>query len=174
MLNGYRTDLDYKENHLMKSRFEYKVILITGAASGLGPAGAQRVANEGAKLSLVDLNEEGLKETEKLIKSEVPDAEILLITADESKEEDVKKYVDKTVDKFLQLRGCDKTVWIEAKQDLTDVCTTADFEIVLSIHENGVFLGTKHFIQVIKEQGEGSIVNTASVADNRGVGNKSG
>src|SRR5699024_12028511 len=87
MLNGYRTDLDYKENHLMKSRFEYKVILITGAASGLGPAGAQRVANEGAKLSLVDLNEEGLKETEKLIKSEVPDAEILLITADVRSEE---------------------------------------------------------------------------------------
>lgn len=174
MLNGYRTDLDYKENHLMKSRFEYKVILITGAASGLGPAGAQRVANEGAKLSLVDLNEEGLKETEKLIKSEVPDAEILLITADVSKEEDVKNYVNQTVDKFGEIDGFFNNVGIEGKQNLTEVYTSEEFEKVVSINLNGVFFGMKHVLKVMKEQGEGSIVNTASVGGIRGVGNQSG
>ena len=48
----------------MSKRFEDKVIIITGAASGLGQDAAVRVASEGAKLVLVDLNEEALKETE--------------------------------------------------------------------------------------------------------------
>lgn len=63
----------------MAKRFEDKVILITGAASGLGQDAAVRVASEGAKLVLVDLNEEALKETEELIKKENSNAEILTV-----------------------------------------------------------------------------------------------
>lgn len=44
------------------NRLEDKVIIITGAGSGLGQASAVKLAQEGAKLTLVDLNEEGLKE----------------------------------------------------------------------------------------------------------------
>lgn len=158
----------------MNSRFEDKVILITGAASGLGQAGAQRVANEGAKLSLVDLNEDGLKETEKMIKNEMPDAEILLITADVSKEEDVKNYVKQTVDKFGKIDGFFNNAGIEGKQNLTEDYTSEEFEKVVSINLNGVFFGMKHVLKVMKEQGAGSIVNTASVGGIRGVGNQSG
>ena len=50
-------------NIQMSNRFDGKVVLITGAGSGLGQASALQVAKEGAKLSLVDLNEESLEET---------------------------------------------------------------------------------------------------------------
>lgn len=158
----------------MKNRFEDKVILITGAASGLGQAGALRVGNEGAKLSLVDLNEEGLKETEKLIKNQVPEAEVLLITADVSKEKDVKNYVSQTVEKFGKIDGFFNNAGIEGKQNLTEDYASEEFEKVVSINLNGVFFGMKHVLKIMKEQGEGSIVNTASVGGIRGVGNQSG
>src|SRR5690625_6015692 len=84
----------------MSNRFDDKVVIITGAGSGLGQAVALQVAKEAAKLSLVDLNREGLEETKKLILDAVPNAEVLLITADVSKEEDVKNYVNQTVEKL--------------------------------------------------------------------------
>ena len=65
----------------MSNRFEGKVIVITGAGSGLGQASALQVAKEGAKLSLVDLNNASLEETKKLVLEVAPDAEVLLLTA---------------------------------------------------------------------------------------------
>lgn len=59
----------------MNNRFEDKVVLITGAGSGLGQASALQVAKEGAKLGLVDVKKEGLEATEKLIREAVPEAE---------------------------------------------------------------------------------------------------
>ena len=50
----------------MSNRFDGKVILITGAGSGLGRVSALQVVKEGANVSLVDLNSEGLEETKKL------------------------------------------------------------------------------------------------------------
>ncbi len=71
----------------MNNRFEDKVVLITGGGSGLGQASALQVAKEGAKLALVDVKREGLETTEKMIREAVPEAEVLLITADVSKED---------------------------------------------------------------------------------------
>lgn len=54
------------------NRFEDKVVLITGGGSGLGQATAIRLAKEGAKLSLVDLNEKGLEETKQKVLQVAP------------------------------------------------------------------------------------------------------
>ncbi|MDO5360911.1 MAG: SDR family NAD(P)-dependent oxidoreductase, partial [Jeotgalicoccus sp.] len=102
----------------MANRFEDKVILMTGAASGLGQDAAVRVASEGAKLVLVDLNEEALKETEELIKKENSNAEVLSIKADVSNEDEVKNYVDKTVQTFGKIDGFFNNAGIEGKQNL--------------------------------------------------------
>lgn len=158
----------------MLNRFEDKVVLITGAASGLGQDAAVRIASEGAKLVLVDLNEEALKETEELIKKESSDAEVLTITADVSDEAAVKNYVDKTIDTFGKIDGFFNNAGIEGKQNLTEDYGSDEFQKVVNINLNGVFFGMKHVLKVMKEQGHGSIVNTASVGGIRGVGNQSG
>ena len=158
----------------MAKRFEDKVILITGAASGLGQDAAVRVASEGAKLVLVDLNEEALKETEELIKKENSNAEVLSIKADVSNENEVKNYVDKTVEAFGKIDGFFNNAGIEGKQNLTEDYGSDEFQKVVNINLNGVFFGMKHVLKVMKEQGYGSIVNTTSVGGIRGVGNQSG
>ncbi|TVT28990.1 glucose 1-dehydrogenase [Salinicoccus cyprini] len=155
-------------------RLQDKVILITGGASGLGQAAAIQAAKEGAKLSLVDLNAETLEETQKIIKDSVSDAEVLMITADVSDEAAVKTYVDQTVSDFGRIDGFFNNAGIEGKQNLTENYGSDEFGKVVGINLNGVFYGMKYVLEVMKKQGSGSIVNTASVGGIRGVGNQSG
>jgi NAD(P)-dependent dehydrogenase (short-subunit alcohol dehydrogenase family) len=158
----------------MSNRFDGKVVLITGAGSGLGQAAAVRVAKEGAKLSLVDLKSEGLEATKNLILEVAPEAEVLLITADVSNEEAVKNYVNETVEKYGRIDSFHNNAGIEGKQSETADYSADEFQKVLNVNLNGVFYGLKYVLEVMKKQGSGSIVNTASVGGIRGVGNQSG
>ncbi|MFJ7637822.1 SDR family oxidoreductase [Peribacillus sp. NPDC097264] len=158
----------------MNNRFDDKVVLITGAGSGLGQASALQVAKEGAKLSLVDVKSDSLETTEKLIREAVPKAEVHLITADVSKEGDVKKYVDETVDRFGRIDSFFNNAGIEGKQNLTEDYGIDEFRRVVGVNLNGVFFGMKYVLEIMKKQKFGTIVNTASVGGIRGVGNQSG
>jgi NAD(P)-dependent dehydrogenase (short-subunit alcohol dehydrogenase family) len=158
----------------MMNRFEDKVVIITGAGSGLGQATALRVAKEGAKLSLVDLNEKGLEETKAKILEVAPNAETILITANVVDHKAVQKYVNKTVETFGKIDGFFNNAGIEGKQSLTEDYGVDEFDKVLNVNLKGVFYGLKYVLKVMKEQGYGSIVNTASVGGIRGVGNQSG
>lgn len=156
------------------NRFEDKVVLITGGGSGLGQATAIRLAKEGAKLSLVDLNEKGLEETKQKVLQVAPNTEVLLITANVAKEEEVQNYVNQTVEKFGKIDGFFNNAGIEGKQNITENFGVDEFEKVINVNLNGVFYGLKYVLKVMSEQGYGSIVNTASVGGIRGVGNQSG
>jgi len=158
----------------MSNRFEDKVVLITGAGSGLGQATALQVAKEGAKLSLVDLNDAALEETKSKILEVAPNAEVLLITANVANEKAVENYVNETARKFGKIDGFFNNAGIEGKQNLTEDFGIEEFQKVVSVNLNGVFYGMKNVLKVMKEQGFGSIVNTASVGGIRGVGNQSG
>src|SRR6478735_8076923 len=94
-----------KEEFSMSNRFDGKVIVITGAGSGLGQASALQVAKEGAKLSLVDLNPASLEETKSKVLEVAPNAEVLLITANVADEKAVENYVNETVEKFGKIDG---------------------------------------------------------------------
>ena len=74
-------------------RLENKVIIITGAAMGLGLAAAKELASAGARLTLVDYNEKSLEEAKQEIIKAYPGAKALTITADVSNEDAVKNYV---------------------------------------------------------------------------------
>ncbi len=151
-----------------------KVVLITGGGSGLGRESAMQVAKEGAKLSLVDLTIDSLNETKKLVLEVSPEAEVLLITADVSNEEAVQSYVNKTVEEYGRIDGLFNNAGIEGKQNLTEDYGVNEFDKVVGVNLNGVFYGMKYVLEVMKKQGFGSIVNTASVGGIRGVGNQSG
>ena len=158
----------------MTARFADQTMIITGAGSGLGQAVAQRLASDGANLVLVDMNSEGLEATKQLIEQDTADAKLELVTANVTKEEDVKKYVDTAVSTFGKIDGFFNNAGIEGKQNLTEDFSIEEFAKVIAVNLNGVFLGMQHVLKQMHKQGHGAIVNTASVGGIRGVGNQSG
>lgn len=155
-------------------RFQDKAVLITGAGSGLGQATAIQLAVEGAKLSLVDLNGASLEETKKKILSRAPQAQLLLMAADVADEGAVRGFVNETVKKFGTIDGFFNNAGVEGKQNPTADYGIDEFHKVVNVNLNGVFYGLKYVLEVMKKQGSGSIVNTASVGGIRGIGNQSG
>ena len=155
-------------------RFTDSVVLITGGGSGLGRATAVQLAQEGAILSLVDVSADGLAASEMAVREVAPDARVLTITADVSDPEQVERYVTTTVAELGRIDGFFNNAGIEGKQNPTEDYGADEFAKVLGINLSGVFLGLKHVLKVMHEQGSGSVVNTASVGGIRGVGNQSG
>lgn len=92
------------------------VIIIIGAAMGLGLATAKELAAQGANLVLVDYNRESLEKAQKEINEGFPEVDILTLLADVSSEEAVKNYVDETVKKFGRIDGLYNNAGIEGKQ----------------------------------------------------------
>lgn len=154
--------------------YQDKVVLITGGGSGLGRAAANSIAAQGGKLVLVDMNKESLETSKNEILADFKDASVKIFEANVTDEEQVKNYVQFTLDTFGKIDGFFNNAGIEGKQNLTENYGSDEFEKVISVNLNGVFYGMKHVLKVMKEQGHGSIVNTASVGGIRGIGNQSG
>lgn len=155
----------------MTGRFEGKIGIITGAASGLGLGAAERLSAEGAQLVLVDVQKHELERIAKRLSSNNP---AIAVTADVSNEEDVARYVAACLDKFGRIDAFFNNAGIEGRQNLTEEFGSDEFHRVLSINLDGVFFGLAAVLKVMREQGEGAVVNTASVGGIRGIGNQSG
>ncbi|MGN6409241.1 MAG: SDR family oxidoreductase [Curtobacterium sp.] len=156
------------------ARFTDRVVLITGGGSGLGRATPVRLATEGAKLSLVDVSAEGLEASKTAVLDAAPDAEVLTTVADVSDEAQVEAYVTATTKRFGRIDGFFNNAGIEGKQNPTESFTAAEFDKVVAINLRGVFLGLENVLGIMREQGSGMVVNTASVGGIRGIGNQSG
>ena len=155
-------------------RFADKSVVVTGGAAGLGLAAAGRMAEEGAGLMLVDVNEQGLVRATEQIRSAVPGAVIHWRQADVSEERQVEAYFEATLSAFGKVDGFFNNAGIEGRQNLTENYDPQEFARVLGINLNGVFFGMRHALRIMRAQGHGAIVNTASVGGIRGVGNQSG
>ncbi|GGG18133.1 glucose 1-dehydrogenase [Pontibacter amylolyticus] len=153
-------------------KLENKVIVITGAAMGLGLAAAKEAAEQGAHLSLIDYNEKALDEARQAISKEYPEAKVITLAADVSKEEEVKKYVDETVRAFSRIDGFYNNAGIEGKQALMTEYDVEVFRKVIDINLMGVFYGMRYIIPIMQKQQYGRIVNVASVGGIRGVLNQ--
>lgn len=91
-------------NHTM-ALFNGRVIAVTGAASGIGLATSHLLASRGASLSLADQNEAALGEVERDIRAKYSSVEVLSYVVDVRKEENVKKWIEVTMEKFGRLDG---------------------------------------------------------------------
>jgi NAD(P)-dependent dehydrogenase (short-subunit alcohol dehydrogenase family) len=89
-------------------------------------------------------------------------------------ETEVGAYVDAAVEAFGAIDGFFNNAGIEGTQNLTEDFGSAEFARVLSVNLQGVFYGMAAVLPVMRRQGHGSIVNTASVGGIRGIGNQSG
>ncbi|GAB3833038.1 SDR family oxidoreductase [Hymenobacter jeollabukensis] len=154
------------------SNMQGKVVLITGAAMGLGLAAAQELARQGARLALVDYNEQSLQEAQQAIGQAFAEAEVLTIVADVSDEAAVRNYVDKTVERFGRIDGFYNNAGIEGKQASITEYDLAVFKKVIDINLMGVYYGLRYVLPVMQKQQYGRIVNVASVGGIRGVLNQ--
>ncbi|MBI2830744.1 MAG: SDR family oxidoreductase [Chloroflexi bacterium] len=150
----------------MAGQFEGKVVLVTGAGSGIGRASALAFAREGAKVVVVDVDSRGGEETVRLIKESGGDA--FFIKTDVSKSAEVQAMVDKTVATFGRLDCAHNNAGVETALKLTADLSEEEWDRLMNINLKGVWLCLKYEIPQMLKQGKGAIVNTASVAGLRG------
>ena len=142
--------------------FKDKVAVITGAASGIGRALAERCAHEGMQVVLADVDGDALTTTEAALKA--IGAPILAVVTDVSKAQDVESLAQRTLTAFgsVHLLCNNAGVWggISAWDS-----SLADWEWILGVNLWGVIHGVHTFVPLMLAQGTaGHIVNTASMA----------
>ncbi|MGK8933313.1 SDR family NAD(P)-dependent oxidoreductase [Pluralibacter gergoviae] len=146
-----------------KDLFNYagKVVLITGASSGIGRATAMAFASQGARIVIGDIGE-GAKETVELIRAK--DGEAHFVHADVSESESVQALVTQAVKRYGHIDVAFNNAGIlPPTADFADMAEE-DFNKVINVDLKGVFLCMKYEIQTMLKSGGGAIVNTASVA----------
>ena len=143
-------------------KLDGKVALITGAGSGIGRATALLFAKEGAKVVVADYVPEGGEETVKMIRE--AGGEAIFIEADVSKAADVERMIKTTVDKYGRIDILYNNAGIMGRYTFTADTPEKEWDSTLNINLKGVFLGSKHVIPVMLNQGGGVIINTASTA----------
>lgn len=140
-------------------RLQDRVALITGAGSGIGRASAIKFAHEGAKVVAVDVREGGIEETVSSIRSEGGTA--TAVHADVTETESVRGMIGAALDAFGRLDILFNNAGISIRGTILDI-DEASFDRTFAVNVKGVFLGCKEAIPVMKAQGGGVILNTAS------------
>ena len=143
-------------------RFAGKVVVVTGAAGGIGRVTAARFAAEGASVVAVDLPGDGVDETVRQIGAAGGTA--LSVPADVTDEAQVADYVAAAVQAYGGIDVLFNNAGIEGVVTPMSSYPVEMFDKVLAVNVRGVFLGLKHAGPAIAARGGGSIVNTSSVA----------
>jgi NAD(P)-dependent dehydrogenase (short-subunit alcohol dehydrogenase family) len=140
--------------------FRGKVVLITGAAQGVGRVCALAFAERGAKVAICDLNDDGGAETLRQI--EAADAEGLYVHTDVAREDAVAAFVDRTVATFGRLDIAVNNAAKEIAGPTLDLPSSA-FDELVDTNLKGTYYCMKHEVAQMRRNGGGSIVNQASV-----------
>src|ERR1017187_9884245 len=142
--------------------FQGKVAVITGGASGLGRAMADRFAREGMSIVLADVEPSALAKAEAEMKA--AGAKVIGVRTDVSKAADVEALAQQTLAAFGAVHLLANNAGVAEGGNVWDN-TVADWEWVLGVNVWGVIHGVRVFTPIMLEQGsEGHIINTASVA----------
>ena len=151
------------------SRVAGKVVLVTGAGSGIGRATAKLLAVEGATVVVTDINRAGGLETVQQIGGKARFEE-----QDTSREADWKRIIDEILAREGRLNGLVNNAGILGPYPATfETETLEQWRRTLAVNVEGVFLGCKHGVPAIRQSGGGSIVNLSSLAAFLGTPNLS-
>lgn len=141
--------------------FKDKVAVITGAASGIGRAIAERCAQEGMKVVLAGINEANLAQVEQDLKA--TGATVLSARTDVSKASEIEKLAQKTLNAFGAVHLLFNNAGVTAGTTIWE-STLADWEWVMGVNLWGVIHGIRIFVPImLKQETECHIVNTASL-----------
>lgn len=144
----------------MLQQFDGKVVLVTGAASGIGRASAMAFARAGAKVLVADMANG--EETARSIRA--ADGEALFVKTDVTRAEQVEALVRKAVDIYGRLDCAHNNAGIEGPVISTAQYSEVEWDRTIDVDLTGVWLCMKYEILQMLKQGGGSIVNTASAA----------
>lgn len=139
-----------------------KVAIVTGGGSGLGQAVALRLAKEGVHIVVVDIQEEGGNATVEKVKALGVDS--FFVKADVSKPEEVKNYVDQTVNRFGTIDYFFNNAGISGSGTFFLDSTIEEINQIVGINLLGALYGAHYVGEVMVKNGGGSIVNTSSSA----------
>lgn len=153
-------------------KLEGKVVLITGAGSGLGRQASQLFASEGAKIAVVDIDAERAEHTAKLVEQQGGDA--IALTADVAQKSQIVAAVDKTVEHFGKLDVAWANAGIVSRGGVPSVAggeqvefqdlTEDDWHAVCGVNLSGVIYTAQAAVPALRANGGGTILATSSAA----------
>ena len=147
----------------MPNRYDFagRVALVTGGASGIGRAIAERLRAEGAEVALLDSNAERLETV-------AGELEALAVTADVTRSADVDSAVAQVESELGRLDALVCSAGVGGDSLHTDEVSDAEWQRVFGINCHGVFYCNRAVIPGMKQRGYGRIVNIASIAGKEG------
>lgn len=142
-------------------RVKKKVAVVTGGASGIGRATALLLAKEGAKVAIVDIDENGGKETVTQINNNAGQAGFWYM--DVTDEELVKRVFFEINNEYGKIEILVNNAGITGNEKATHETSVEEWEKTINVDLRGVFFCTKHAIPYLIKSGGGSIVNISSM-----------
>ena len=142
------------------SRFKDRVVVVIGAATGLGRSMAERFAREGAKVVIADVDRAALEKTLGSVRQHDPDA--LALRTDVMRKEDLEALANETLDRFGRVDIVCSNAGVNEYTSPAWEKTPADWEWVMGVNLHGLVHAVKAFIPIMIKQGKGHFICTAS------------
>jgi 3-oxoacyl-[acyl-carrier protein] reductase len=142
-------------------RLEGRVAIITGASSGIGKVSAGVFAAEGAWVVCADVNARGGGETVAAIRAQGGDA--FFVETDVSRPADMERLVTAAVSRFSRVDILFNVAGVFMKRTPVEKIEEALWDRIYSVNVKSVFLGAKYVVPLMKQNGGGIILNTASM-----------
>ncbi|TGD08115.1 SDR family oxidoreductase [Brevibacterium sp. S111] len=157
-----RSELAAIKRRESMARFENSIFIVTGGGSGLGRATSLRLASEGARIGVLDLQ---LKSAETVAEeiNTVADGRAIALEADVTEADAVESAVARATTEFGGLHGVVNCAGIALGEGGVVDCTEKAWDTMMNVNVKSIFLTGKYAIPEIIKSGGGSIVNIASV-----------
>jgi NAD(P)-dependent dehydrogenase (short-subunit alcohol dehydrogenase family) len=146
----------------MSGRLAGNTVVITGAASGQGRAGAVLFAREGANLALCDIDSAGLDETARLVKAE-RSVDVMVQECDVASVRDVQTFARSALERFDVVDVVYNNAGAMLRQSIEDT-TEAEWDRITAVNVKGPFFLVKYLLRGLMKSGHGSIVNVSSIS----------
>lgn len=141
-----------------------KVVVVTGAAGGMGSKISEEFAKQGAKLVLIDLNIDGANKVAEQVKKDY-NAEAIAVKVNTTSEEEVEAAVKQTVDTYGRVDVVVNTAAILPSVWMEDM-SLEEWQSALDVNLTGYFLISQRFGRIMLKQKKGTFVHISTVASN--------